>query len=170
MIRLLSILLSFFFLTIAQAQSDYLSEFKQKWQNAEAYTMEVAQLMPPEQYSFQPSEEQMTFSEQLVHMLGNIRWLGSSYLGAKKLDVDLKKKDYSKKEIIQLLEKGFSQTKAAIDALTPEVLNEEVSFFAGPMSKRQILNLLNDHLTHHRAQLVVYLRLNGVQPPSYRGW
>jgi hypothetical protein len=26
------------------------------------------------------------------------------------------------------------------------------------------------HQTHHRGQLVVYLRLKGIKPPQYRGW
>jgi uncharacterized damage-inducible protein DinB len=38
------------------------------------------------------------------------------------------------------------------------------------MNKLQILNLLNDHQTHHRAQLIVYLRINGIKPPDYVGW
>jgi len=25
-------------------------------------------------------------------------------------------------------------------------------------------------VTHHRGQLVVYLRLNGILPPNYVGW
>ena len=49
-------------------------------------------------------------------------------------------------------------------------LDEEVQFFAGPMSKRQILVLMNDHLTHHRGQMIVYVRLKGVKPPAYKGW
>jgi uncharacterized damage-inducible protein DinB len=38
------------------------------------------------------------------------------------------------------------------------------------MNKLQIINLINDHQTHHRAQLLVYLRLKGVKPPEYVGW
>ena len=45
-----------------------------------------------------------------------------------------------------------------------------VDFFAGPKSKLQILNLLQDHLSHHRGQLIVYLNLNNIKPPSYIGW
>lgn len=41
---------------------------------------------------------------------------------------------------------------------------------AGRMSKLQFINLLNDHQTHHRGQMMVYLRLNGIQPPEYMGW
>ncbi|WP_374662973.1 DinB family protein [Parasegetibacter sp. NRK P23] len=38
------------------------------------------------------------------------------------------------------------------------------------MSKLQIINLLSDHQTHHRGQLLVYLRLCGLTPPKYVGW
>lgn len=152
------------------AQSSYLIEFKQKWENARTYTMEIAQIMPEEHYDFRPSEEQMTFREQLLHMLGNMRWLSSSYLGGKRLDVDLKNTDYTKAEMLELLQKGFDRAGEAIEGLNEETLNEEVSFFAGPMTKRQILTLMNDHLTHHRGQVIIYLRLKKMEPPSYRGW
>ena len=166
---LLAVLLLICFMTI-NAQSSYLIECKQKWENARTYTMEIAQIMPEEHYDFRPSEEQMTFREQLLHMLGNMRWLSSSYLGGKRLDVDLKNTDYTKAEMLELLQKGFDRAGEAIEGLNEETLNEEVSFFAGPMTKRQILTLMNDHLTHHRGQVIIYLRLKKMEPPSYRGW
>ena len=43
-------------------------------------------------------------------------------------------------------------------------------FFAGPKSKFQILNLLEDHVTHHRGQLIVYLNFKNSIPPSFIGW
>ena len=58
--------------------------------------------------------------------------------------------------------RGYERTAAQLE--------EKVEFFAGPMNKRQILTLLNDHQTHHCGQLIVYLRLKGVKPPDYRGW
>ena len=51
-----------------------------------------------------------------------------------------------------------------------EELKEIVDFFAGPKSNLQILNLLQDHVTHHRGQLIVYLNLNEIEPPKYSGW
>ncbi len=38
------------------------------------------------------------------------------------------------------------------------------------MNKLQINNPMQDHQTHHRAQLLNYLRLNGIKPPAYIGW
>ncbi|MEM9260816.1 MAG: DinB family protein, partial [Bacteroidota bacterium] len=61
--------------------------------------------------------------------------------------------------------------RSAISSLKTDDLNQMVpNFFAGPKSKRVIVYLLQDHATHHRSQLLVYLRLLGHQPPRYRGW
>ena len=167
-----TLLLPFFLLTTfyASAQSGYLSDFEKKWENATQYTIEVAEAMPADKYDFKPTEEQQTFKEQLLHILSNMIWLSSDYLGEEKFEKDLKSTDYTKEEILNLLKEGFAFAKNAVDQVEDAQLEEEVKFFAGPMVKRQILTLMNDHVTHHRGQLDVYLRLNGIKPPRYRGW
>ncbi|MBI1228072.1 MAG: DinB family protein [Bacteroidetes bacterium] len=167
---LLILLLATTLATTATAQTGYLPEFQQKWQNAASYTIEVAEAMPEYGYGFKPTEAEMTFGKQLLHIMSNMTWLSRDYLGGGSFDHDLKREDLTKTEIITLLQQAFDHAGKAAAALTPEQLEEKVEFFAGPMTKRQILTLMNDHLTHHRGQLVVYLRLNGIEPPDYRGW
>ena len=154
----------------AFAQSDYIGECRQKLQNAAAYTLEIAELMPDSLYSFRPIAAEMSFQEQLLHILSNLNWLSSSYLGGTPSTRDFKSEAYSKTEILAIMQETFDLVDAALAQLPPEQLSDTVSFFAGPMTKRQILTLLNDHHTHHRGQLIVYLRLNGLKPPRYRGW
>ena len=69
-----------------------------------------------------------------------------------------------------MLEMSFDKVYEVIKNTKPENLKDEVEFFAGPKTKLQILNLLQDHVTHHRGQLIVYLNLNEIKPPSYVGW
>ena len=152
------------------AQNPLLKEYEQKWTNAKKSTLELATSMPEEHFNFKPTEEQMTFKSQLLHMVGNMNWLCSSYLGGEKIDADLKNTEYSKAEVLSILEKGFDLSLNAVKNLSTEQLEEKVEFFAGEMSKRQILTLMNDHLTHHRGQAIIYLRLKGVKPPRYVGW
>jgi uncharacterized damage-inducible protein DinB len=102
--------------------------------------------------------------------MSNANWLSSDYLGGKKLEQNLRNADYTKSEVIAILQEGFANVAAALENLKPEQLEEPVKFFAGPMNKRQIMTLLNDHHTHHRGQIIVYLRLKGVKPPRYVGW
>ncbi|MGB3080065.1 MAG: DinB family protein, partial [Saprospiraceae bacterium] len=92
------------------------------------------------------------------------------YLKGKHTSIDPTKTGDSKKEIIELLNQAFNYAKQTVDGLQEKDLNEPVDFFAGMMSRRRILLLMTDHVTHHRGQLGVYLRLNDVVPPSYRGW
>lgn len=153
----------------AIAQS-FLEDYKLKWKNATEYTLEFAKAMPEEYYSYKPVEIEMTFGEQLKHIAGNMVWLSSSYLNGTKTTLDPVNAGSSKKEIIAILEKSFAYANETISHLNEKILNENVNFFAGMMTKRRIMLLMTDHVTHHRGQLVVYLRLKGIEPPAYRGW
>jgi uncharacterized damage-inducible protein DinB len=152
------------------SQDSFLSDFKLKWKNAAEYTMEFAQTMPEDHYGYTPTKEEMTYREQLKHVAGNIVWLTSTYLGGSAKHVDPSKSGNSKKEIISALEQSFAYATTTINSMTEKNLNEQVDFLAGRMTKRRLLLLLTDHVTHHRGQLVVYLRLKGIEPPDYRGW
>ncbi len=156
----------------AQAQSStYLSEMEQKWENARKYTLEIADLMPDSAYSFKPTNEEMSFGNQLAHLGENMLWLSSTYLNKEK--PNFTKIDFEhvpKPAIVEKLAVAFDYALASLKSLKPENLEETVDFFAGKMTKRQIINLMNDHLTHHNSQCLVYLRLNGVKPPKYVGW
>ena len=153
-----------------RGQDSFLSDYKIKWKNAAAYTLEFARAMPEDYYGYTPTAVEMTFREQLKHMAGNMVWLSSSYLDGSKTHIDPSKAGDSKKEIIAMLEKAFAYASQTVDVLTEKDLNEKVEFIAGQMTRRRILMLMSDHLTHHRGQLVVYLRMKGVEPPKYVGW
>jgi uncharacterized damage-inducible protein DinB len=152
------------------AQDSFLSDYKIKWKNAASYTLEFAKTMPEDYYGYTPTAVEMTFREQLKHMAGNMVWLSSSYLDGSKTHIDPSKSGSSKKEIIVMLEKAFAYASQTVDVMTEKDLNEKVEFIAGTMTRRRILLLMTDHLTHHRGQLVVYLRMKGVEPPKYVGW
>lgn len=153
-------------------QSDqFLDDFRQKWKNAAQYTLEIAELMPEAAYDYQPTMDQMSFREQLLHTLKNAVWLSSSYLGGSAYETSLEPAGRSKAELLELTKATFAYTDEVLEKITPELLEEEVSFFTEQVQRKgQILTLLNDHHTHHRAQLIVYLRLNDIKPPRYRGW
>ncbi|WP_320815972.1 DinB family protein [Flavobacterium sp.] len=152
------------------SQNETMDAFLEKWQNSKTYLLDLAKAMPEENYSFKPTEREMSFGEQLLHIKGNMDWLSTSYFTSEKFD---KKKDetvYSKEEIISMLEKSFDNVYEVIKNTNPKNLKDKVDFFAGPKTKFQILNLLQDHVTHHRGQLIVYLNLKGITPPKYVGW
>jgi len=153
----------------AQSGDSLLAQLSRKWIDSKAYTLKVAELMPAEDYDFKPVPEEMSFGEQLLHLADNIRWL-SSYLSGpgqkeKKSSTHLKKDS-----ILKIVSDAYDTGLAAHQRLSSGQLDEKVSFFAGKMTRRQILILMHDHQTHHVGQLIVYLRLKGIKPPEYIGW
>ncbi len=152
------------------AQNDVLSAFLIKWENSKNYLIELAETMPEEKYNYKPTERQMSFQEQLVHIRANMIWLSESHFTdaihtkSKKIDPQ------SKGELIDEISTAFDKVLKIIGNTSLNDLSNEVKFGGGVKSKLQILNLLQDHVTHHRGQLIVYLNLNGLEPPRYSGW
>ena len=164
------ILISVLILTNLNAQNDVNSAFLLKWENSKNYLLEIAAIMPEDTYSYKPTEQQMSFQEQLLHISQNMVWLGETYFTGVDFIKSEKVKPKTKEAIIKELEIAFNSVYELIKNSTIEDLTIEVDFFAGPKSKLQILNLLQDHVTHHRGQLIVYLNLNNIEPPKYVGW
>ncbi len=144
--------------------------FLEKWENSKSYLIAIVEKMPEENYDFKPTERQMSFKEQLIHINENMEWLSITYFTNIEYKKEKKELSKTKKETILALENTFDVVLEIITNTPEEELNEPVDFFAGTKSKLQILNLLQDHVTHHRGQLIVYLNLNEIYPPKYSGW
>ena len=163
---LLILLLS---LTTIQAQENlYKKAWLEKWQNSKAYLIAIAEEMPDSLYDYKPTEREMSFGEQLEHINGNMEWLATTYFD--KPEAEVSTASNSKERIIANLASSFDLILETIKAYPEARFAEQVDFFAGEKSRLQILNLLQDHITHHRGQLIVYLNLNGFKPPKYTGW
>lgn len=155
--------------SLANAQDTPISAFLEKWENSKNYLVEMAELMPEDAYDYKPTERQKTFREQLLHIKQNMDWLSTTYFSTEKKKAK-EETPTTKADMIAALKTSFNQTATIVKTAKESDLKEIVEFFAGPKTKLQILNLLQDHVTHHRGQLIVYLNLKDIKPPRYRGW
>ena len=144
--------------------------FLEKWENSKNYLISMAESMAEDSYDFKPTERQMSFKEQLMHIKGNMDWLSTTYFTDTEFERKKAPLPATKEETIALVKEAFEAAYTIIENTPETSLEETVEFFSGPKSKLQILNLLQDHVTHHRGQLVVYLNLNDIEPPRYSGW
>ncbi len=171
-ISFLFLLMTFVFTINSNAQSEdsLLHQLARKWENAKAYTLKVAAMMPEKDYNFKPVADEMTFGEQLLHIANNMNWLSATYLSVNKQNSKSDARLSGKQSIINTVSAAYDSALSVHYRLTTKQLGETISFFAGPMTRRQILILMHDHQTHHVGQLIVYLRLKGIKPPEYVGW
>jgi uncharacterized damage-inducible protein DinB len=163
--------------TFAQNQSPFIKDALSKWKGMKSYTLAVAEAMPEDKFAYKPTPEEMTFGFQFVHMAGNMYFLSAKLIRGIAPPVDINsllakvtEGKMSKKEIMELISNAFDYAEATIAQMTDKTLEEELDYWGGHSTKRKIVFLLNDHQTHHRGQLIVYLRLNGIKPPAYIGW
>ncbi len=153
-------------------QNTVKTAFLEKWENSKNYLIQIAEAMPIDKYGYKPTEREMDFKEQLLHIRENSLWLSTTYFTDKKFDRKaIEKQEFkNKEELVEAIRKAFNDVATIIKNTDPKEFKDEVKFFAGPKSKLQILNLIQDHVTHHRGQLIVYLNLNEVTPPRFVGW
>ncbi len=166
----LMIFLTAVFTVKAQSADSLQVQLAHKWVNSKTYALKLAALMPEDGYDFKASPEEMSFREQLLHIADNINWLSSSYLLVEGPAKNTSGGKLTKEDVLKKLGDAYDLGLKAHMKINAGQLDEKVKFFAGPMTRRQILILMHDHQTHHLGQLIVYLRLKGIKPPDYIGW
>lgn len=162
---------------IATAQTDpFIADVLSKWKGMKSYTLAVAELMPESNYAYKPVPDEFTFAEQQMHIAGNLYYISAKLIRGVEPPFSGKQlmekipQGASKKELIETLGKAFDYAGETFAQMTTKTVAEEIDYWGGHSTKRKIVLLLNDHQTHHRAQMIVYLRLNGIKPPAYIGW
>ncbi|MGH1386380.1 DinB family protein [Kordia sp.] len=153
-------------------QDDFIKEYLERLENSKKYLILVAETMPEDKYDYKASPESLTFAQNLLHIGYAMDWHSQSLLGGRKArvwktDTEFKVANKSKKEMIALINKTFDEAIKLITAFDVDKLSDRLDYFGLNRTKRQILLLLSDHITHHRGQMLVYMRLNGLVPPRY---
>ena len=141
-------------------------ELIKKWKGNKRYTLKFVELISEDQLSFKPIEDTKSYQSQLSHLTTWLR-THSRFVTGEELPKPATK---SKEDLsIHLLE-FFDLIISFLEKTDETELSEVVDMWYGKVSKESILLTMDNHLSHHRGQLVVYLRLLGIKPPSYVGW
>lgn len=169
------LLLFLFILGVSQSygqaeNEQYIKDYIVKLENSKDHLISVINAMPADKMDYKPVEDGQTFRALTIHIVSNIAWLSTDYFEGEGFESDYKTRDLSKEELVELVEYAFDFSISTIQAYDVEKLDEEQKFFAGPMTGYQLLRLINDHCSHHRGQLTLYLKLNDIAVPRYVGW
>ena len=141
-------------------------ELAASFQRAATEILDVAEVMPAEKYGYKPTPEISSFGDQLVHV-GVItqRFIDS----AKGTKTEVAHHGaMAKPEVIGLLKKTFQGAQEMITPLTDAQLLEPVKFPFGDRTVTRATFWQGPlyQIRNHHGQLVVYLRMNGIVPPT----
>lgn len=175
MLRLAILIAGIVLTSGSSAQDPFLTDYLVRWENSKKYLLLVAESMPEQDYSFKPSKEEMSFGEQLAHIAWAMDWHAQNLIGNRKetdFPATKRKESFSannktKAGIIAMVSRVFDETSGVISGFDASQLSQIVQYGNLPRTKRQLFLILSDHVTHHRGQLMVYMRLKGIVPPQY---
>jgi len=122
--------------------------------------------MPAESYGFKPVPEEMSFAEQLLHIAEANTYFFSTVTGDK--FAEAKPTSLDKDSVLKYVRDSFDWTNAELAKVTPDEIRKSYPLEGQQMSGHEVLMLAWDHTTHHRGQLIVYLRLKGIKPTDYK--
>ena len=151
----------------AQAPAPSLAkEMAASFQRASTEILDVAKAMPAEKYGYKPTPEISSFGEQLVHVAGITQRFIDTAKGTKTEAPH--HAATTKPEIMELLKKTFQNAQDAINSLTDAQLMEPVKFPFGDRTVTRATFWQGPlyQIRNHHGQLVVYLRMNGIVPPT----
>ena len=126
----------------------------------------AAEKMPEEQYALKPDPGVRSFGQILGHIADANYLFCSVVLGEKNPSPEIEKTKTTKAELRTALQAAFSYCNRAYDALTDASANETVKAFGQERNKLGVLWFNASHNLEHYGNLVVYMRLKGIVPPS----
>jgi hypothetical protein len=126
----------------------------------------AADAMPAEKYGFKPTPEMNTFGHVVMHIAQSNNFLCSKISGVAAPDVKLADTD-GKDKLVAALKASFEFCTTALAGVDDSKLGDSLTLFGNRQTSRAgaLITLSDDWYDHYGAQ-AVYLRLNGILPPT----
>ncbi len=125
-----------------------------------------AEKMPEENYNFKPTDAVRSFSQVVGHVADAQYLFCSIALGEKNPAPKIEQTKTSKADLIAALKDAFAYCDKAYDAMTDASATQMVKLFGGDTPKLGVLTVNNMHAVEHYGNLVTYMRLKNIVPPT----
>ena len=136
------------------------------WSYMKQIILRSAEKMPEENYAFRPADSVRTYGQIVGHVADAQYAFCSVALGEKKPDVQIEKTKASKADLVAALQDALKYCDKAYDGLTDASGLEMAKLMGRDMPKLGVLNVNNVHLMEHYGNLVTYMRMKGIVPPT----
>src|SRR6266478_1631425 len=140
--------------------------FLKHWQVTKDYTIAFVDAMPADQYGYKPVEVQRSYAEQLLH-LGSANAAYMSAFGIAPPPTPVKSTD--KAAVRGYVVATFDYVSEVLGAMQQkDLIRTDLQFGrAKPHSGMDLFMRAYMHTAHHRGQLVGYLRMKEITPPTW---
>jgi uncharacterized damage-inducible protein DinB len=139
---------------------------RQMYEGVKAILLRSAEMMPDEGYAFRPTGTVRSFAQILGHVADAQYLFASKVLGEPYTNRQIEKTRTTKAELIAALKEAFAYCDRAHAGMTDATAAEGAKLFAGETPKLGILTTNSIHSIAHYGNLVTYLRMKDIVPPT----
>jgi len=125
----------------------------------------AAEAMPAEKYNFKPTPEMNTFAHLTMHIAQSNNFLCSKISGQAAPEAKIADTD-GKDKLVEALKASFEFCSTALGGVDDSKLSDPFTVFNRQTSRAGLLITLSDDWYDHYGAQAVYLRLNGILPPT----
>jgi DinB superfamily len=165
--KLVILILSLASAAAAQSKSPVSDALREMLGGREKNTVAAFEEMPADKYDYKPTADQMTFGHLAAHIAD-----GNNYFCANAGDVPQPKTDElkgteGKDKLVAAMKASFEFCHTALAKADDSKMNDNITWFDGKPRPRvwAFLGLASSWADHYGAA-AMYLRLNGLLPPT----
>jgi len=135
------------------------------WNRVKDILVRAAEKMPEEGYSFKPSPDVRSFGQLVGHVADANFMFAAMAAGEKPTPRDIEKTKTSKADLVAALKESFATADKAF-AMPETQLATPMKLFGADTNRWAAVGLLIGHDWEHYGNLVTYMRIKGIVPPS----
>lgn len=155
--------------TAAAAQAGanpYTDAVKAQLAQVKTPIIRTAEKVPEDLYAFKPTPEVRSLGQLIGHIAdANFNICGAAG-GEKPPAVGIEKTTTGKAALQKALADSFAFCEKVLAAMDDKKGAESIKFITGPTPRLMVLAFNNSHDYEHYGNLVTYMRLKGIVPPS----
>jgi uncharacterized damage-inducible protein DinB len=126
----------------------------------------AAEKMPEQNYSFKPTPEVRSFGQLVGHVADAQYFFCSTATGESSPMKDIEKSKTSKADLVAALKDAVAFCNKAYTGMTDAQGSQTVKFMNYDTAKLTVLSINTAHADEHYGNMVTYLRIKGIIPPS----
>lgn len=152
----------------AQEPNPLTTEAKQAYTEVKNQIMKSAEKMEEADYGFKPAPRVRSFGQILGHIAEEQYFYCSAAKGEQKA-ADVEKAKTSKTDLIAALQDSFAYCDSVFDGFTDATAVQMIKVGQSGRTRLRMLWANTIHNNSHYGNLVTYMRIKGLVPPSTEG-
>jgi uncharacterized damage-inducible protein DinB len=163
--RFVMVLLGALIPSAAMAQGGSVAAVKPLYEQFKGWITKAAEQVPEAAYSFKPTPEVRSFGQLIGHVANSQYEFCAPAKGEASPNKTDWEKTTAKADLVKALSEAFAYCDGAFQVPDAQAM-EQIDFFGSKGSRLWVLVFEIAHNSEHYGNIVTYMRLKGMVPPS----